>query len=90
MWQMCSWLLLLVGSSFSHPFSSPPKGVGREGWREKKRERGRGKKREREREIPESNFFLVSSLSTTTNKLQPTLLINQQPPTLPLRALVFK
>jgi hypothetical protein len=48
------------------------------------------RKRIEGKEISESNFFLcVSSLSTTTNKPQPTCLNNQQPTTPPIGALVF-
>jgi len=49
-----------------------------------------GREGGRERERAEFNFFLlVSSLSTTTNKPQPTSLNDQQPPSPPLQALAL-
>jgi hypothetical protein len=44
----------------------------REG-RIEKEKRERERKRDRNRELPESNFFLESSLTTGTNQLQPNL-----------------
>jgi hypothetical protein len=68
---------LVLFSPFIPPVSFPS--LDRREWiegcvclRERERE-------ERERESPESNLFLVSSLSMTPNKLQPAPLNDQQP-----------
>ena len=67
-----------VGSSISHPLSSPQlpnpcfttyHQIGEKG------------QEGREREIPGTNFFLISSVSTTTNKPKPNLLKDYQPQT---------
>ena len=77
---------------FPHPLSCPPcltlGGNGKEG-----QERGGGRERgERGRDLSliESNsFLLVSSLSSTTNKLKPNPLKDQQPSTPCLEALAL-